>query len=116
MHMNNNCHDINELMINPGGQPEESHIRLICYCAWYNNPYLAKVGSHLSRLSGNSKIATTSLLKPWKAMLAAASVKGSTEVCGVAASAERHRGDPFQQQKLQPLIASTLLAGAANIN
>ena len=77
---------------------------------------LGKVDSHLSRLNGKSNIATSSLPKPWKAMLGAASVKGSTGVGGVAASAERHRGDPFQQQRLHPLITSTLLAGAANIN
>lgn len=116
MHKNNNCHNINEVMINLGGQPEENHIRLTCYCVWYNNSYLGKVDSPLSRLYGKSNIATTSLPKPWKAMLGAASVKGITEVCGVAASAERHRGDPFQQQRLHPLIASTLLVGAANIS
>lgn len=112
----NNCHNINELTINPGGQPEENHIGLLCYYVYFKNSYLRKVTSHLSRDSGNSKIAASSLPKSWKAMLTAASVEGSTEVCGVAASAGRHRGDLYQQQMLQSLIAFTLLAGAANIN
>lgn len=114
MHMDNNCNNINEFMINLGGQPEESHTRLICCCVWYNNSYLGQVGTHLSRLSGNSKIATIFLPEPWKAMIAAASVNGSTEVSGVATFAERHSGDLLRQQKLHPLIASTLPAGAAN--
>lgn len=114
--MNDNCHNINELMFKPGEEPEENHTRLICVCVWYNNPYFGKVCSHLPGLSKNSQVATTSLPKPWKAMLAAASVKGSTEVCGVATSAKKHRSDPFQQQKLHPPIAYILLTGAANIN
>lgn len=81
MHMNNNCHNINKLMINPGGQPEESLMGLICYCVQYKGPYLGKVSTHLSKLSGNNKIATSSLTNSWKAKLAAASVNGGSFCC-----------------------------------
>lgn len=91
--MNNNCNNTNELVVNSDGQPEENHTRLICCCVWYNNSYIGQAGSHLSRLSGNSKIASIFLPEPWKSMIAAASVNASTEVSGVATSAERHSGD-----------------------
>lgn len=91
-------------MFNSGEQPEENHTRLIHVYVWCNNPYFGKVCGHLPGFFRNSKVATTSMPKPWKAMLAAARLKGSIEVCGVATSAKKHRGDPLHNRSCIPQL------------